>query len=68
MLLDDQLTAQRNHEEYAEPAADQREEEDAPVLQRKAEKNESRQREDHAPGDGFAGRAGGLHDVVFKNA
>ena len=68
MLLDDELAAQRNHEQHAQPSADQRQEKDAPVLQRKAQKDQRGQRENHAAGNGFAGRAGGLHDIVFEDA
>ena len=68
VLLDDELAAQRNHEEHAEPSADQRQEKYAPVFQREAEKNQRGQREDHAAGDRFAGRAGRLHDIIFEDA
>ncbi len=46
MFLHDQLAAQRNHEEHAQPAADQSEDENPRVLQIKTEKDEGRQRED----------------------
>ena len=68
MLLDDQLSAQRNHEEHAEPAADQSEQKDARVFEREAEEDQRWKRENHAARDGLAGGAGGLHDVVFEDA
>ena len=67
MLLHDELAAQRNHEEHAEPAADQREKEDARVFEIEAEKDQRRQSEDDAGSDGLAGVARGLDDVVFKD-
>ena len=67
VLLHNELAAQRNHEQHAEPAADQRQHEDARVLEIEAEKDQRRQREDDARGDGLAGVAGGLDDVVLKN-
>ncbi len=68
VLFDDELAAQRNHEKHAQPSADQRQEEDAPVLQRKSQEDQRGQSEDHSAGNRFAGRAGGLHDVVFEDA
>ncbi len=67
MLLDDELAAQGNHEQHAQPAADEREHEDARVLEIEAEKNKRREGEDDAGGDGLAGIAGGLDDVVFED-
>ena len=67
MLLDDELAAQGNHEEHAEPSADEGEHEDARVFKIEAEKDQRGQREDDAGGDGLAGVAGGLDDVVFKD-
>ena len=49
MLLDDELAAQRNHEQHAQPSADQRQKENAPVFaEREAQENQRGQREDHA--------------------
>ena len=67
VLLDDELAAKGNHEEDAEPAADQRQHEDAGVFEIEAEKDQRREGEDDSRGDGLAGVAGGLDDVVFKN-
>ena len=67
MLLHNELAAQRNHEQHAQPAADERQHEDAGVLEIEAEKDQRRQREDDARSDGLAGVAGGLDDVVFED-
>src|ERR1700722_5395050 len=69
VLLDDELAAQRNHEEDSEPAAHQGKKEDAPVfgVQREAEEDQRRDGENSSGGDRFAGRAGGLDDIVFEN-
>ena len=67
VLLDDELAAEGNHEEDAEPATDEGEHEDAGVFEIEAEEDERGQREDDSGGDGLAGIAGGLDDVVFKN-
>ena len=64
---DDELAAQRNHEEHAQPAADERQHEDAGVLEIEAEEDQRGQGEDDAGGDGLAGVAGGLDDVVFED-
>ena len=66
VLLDDERTAQRHHEQHAEIAADQRQHEDAEVFEVEAEKDERRQREDDARGDGLAGVARGLDDDAFQ--
>ena len=67
VLLDDELAAQGDHEEHAEPAADEGEHEDAGVFELEAEEDQRGQGEDDAGGDGLAGVAGGLDDVVFKD-
>ncbi len=67
VLLHNELAAQGNHEEDAEPSADERQHEDAGVLEIEAEKHERGQREDDARCDGLAGVAGGLDDVVFED-
>ena len=67
VFLDDELAAQGNHEEDAEPAADEGEHEDAGVLEIEAEKDQRGEGEDDARGDGLAGVAGGLDDVVFED-
>src|SRR5580692_354636 len=69
MLADDELAAQRNHEEDAEPSAKQRERENAPEgeLRAEAQKDQRGNREHDACSKRFAGGAGGLHDIVFEN-
>ena len=67
VFLDDELPAQRNHEQHADPPADERQQEDARVFERKAHEDQRRQREDGAGGDRLAGRPGGLHDVVLED-
>ena len=67
VLVDDELAAQRDHEEDAEPAAEEGEGEDAGGLEIEAEEDERGQGEDDAGGDGLAGVAGGLDDVVFED-
>ena len=68
VLFDDELAAERDHEEDAEPAAEEGEGEDAGGLEIEAEEDEGGQGEDDAGGDGLAGVAGGLDDVVFEDA
>jgi hypothetical protein len=67
VLVHDQLLAQRHHEQHAEKAADQRQHEDARILQIEAQKDQRRQREDDARGNGLPGVAGGLDDHVLQN-
>jgi hypothetical protein len=67
VLFDDQLAAQGNHEQHAQPAADQGQQEDAGVLEVKAEKNQRGQGEDDPGGDRLTGVASGLDNVVFQN-
>ena len=67
VLLHDQLPAQRNHEQHADPAADQRQHEDARVLEGKAHEDQRRQREDRAGGDRFTRRPRRLDDVVLED-
>ena len=68
VLFDDELAAERDHEEDAEPSAEERQGEDAGGLEVEAEEDQRRQGEDDARGDGLAGVAGGLDDVVFEDA
>ena len=68
MLFDDELAAQRDHEEDTEPSAKQGEGEDAGGFEVEAEEDERGQGEDDAGGDGLAGVAGGLDDVVLEDA
>ena len=67
VLLDDQLSPQRNHEEDAQQAAQQRQQKDARVFQVEAEKDQRRQGEDDAGGDRLAGVAGGLDNIIFQD-
>ena len=69
VLFDDELAAQRNHEEDAEPSAEQRERENSPEGEFGAEAQEDQRGdgEHDSGGERFACRAGGLHDVVFEN-
>ena len=67
VFLNDERAAERDHEEDAEVAADQRQHEDAEVLEIEAEEDERGQGEDDAGGDGLAGVAGGLDDDGFEN-
>ena len=67
MLLDDQILAERNHEEHAEQSADEREPEDSPELELVAEKEQRGHCVHYSGGDRLAGRADGLHDVLFEN-
>src|SRR5208282_2716463 len=69
VLLDDELAAQGNHKENAEPAAEQRHREDAPERELRAEAQENQRGEsEHYSGrERFSRRAGGLHDVVFQD-
>ncbi len=67
MFLNDELAAERIMKRTPQPSADEREHEDAGVLQVEAEKDQGGQGEDDARGDGLAGVASGLDDVVFKD-
>ena len=69
MLFDDELAAQRNHEQHAEPSAEERQRKNPPEreLRAEAKKDQRGNREHDAGGERFAGGAGGLHDVVFEN-
>jgi hypothetical protein len=67
VLLNDELAAQGNHEQYAQPAADQRQKEDARVLEIEAQKDQRGQRKDDARSDRLAGVAGGLDDIVLED-
>ena len=70
VLLDDQRPPQRDHEQHAEDAADQREGEDVEVVEVRLavrEEDERRDGESDAGGDRLAGRADRLHDVVLED-
>ncbi len=68
VLVDDELSAEGDHEEYAEPSAEEGEGEDSRGLEIEAEEDQRRQSKDHARGDGLACIAGGLDDIVFEDA
>src|SRR5215472_5085134 len=69
VLFDDQLAPQRDHEQDAEPASQQRQGENPPEgkFRAEAQKNQRRQREHYARGKRFSRGTGGLHDVVFED-
>ena len=67
VLVDDELFAQRDHKQDAEPAAKERKRKDARRLEIEAKEDERGQREDHAGGDRLTGIPGGLDDVVLEN-
>ena len=68
VLFHNELAAQRNHEQHAQPAAKERERKDAARLQVEPQEDQRRQRENDAGGDGLARVASGLDDVVLQNA
>src|ERR1035438_7942866 len=68
VLFDDELAAQGNHEENAQPSAEERECEDAGRFKIEAQEDERRQCEDNARGDGLSGVSRGLDDVVLEDA
>src|SRR5882762_10354498 len=69
VFLDDELASQRDHEEHAEPSAEESQRKDSPKGEfgAEAEKNQRGNREHDAGGERFAGWAGGLDDVVFED-
>ncbi len=69
MFLDDELAPQRHHEKDAKPSAKQRERENSPEgeFRAEAEKDQRGNCKHHASSERFSRRAGGLHDVVFQN-
>ena len=68
VLFDDELAAEGDHEEDAEPSAEEGEGEDAGGFEVEAEEDERGEGEDDSGGDGLAGVSGGLDDVVFEDA
>ncbi len=68
VLFDDELSAERDHEEDAEPAAEEGEGKDAGGFEVEAEEDERGEGEDDSAGDGLAGVSGGLDDVVLEDA
>ena len=68
VLFDDELAAKRNHEENAEPSAEESEREDAGRFEIEAKEDESGKCEDDTGRDGLASVAGALNDVVFEDA
>ncbi len=71
VLLDDQRAPQRHHHQHAEDAAGERQHRDLRVVEIlrsfRHQEDQRRDREDHAAGHRFAGRADGLDDVVFED-
>ncbi len=67
MFLDNELAPQWNHEEDADPPAEERQREDARVLQVKAKEDQRGQREDDAAGNALACVPCRLDDVVLQN-
>ncbi|MNX69883.1 hypothetical protein D3C86_1011180 [compost metagenome] len=66
VLVNDEALAQGDHHEHAQKPAQKGDHEDANELQVLAQEQQGRHGEGHAGGDGLAGRAGGLHDVVLE--
>ena len=64
---DDERAAQRDHHQDAEQAAEHRDQHHARDLEVEAEDHDRRHGHADAEGDRFAGRAGGLHDVVLED-
>ncbi len=67
MFLHNELAAKRNHEEHAEPTANQGKHKDAGILKIEAQKHQRRKSKDDTGCDGLPGVSSGLNDVVFKN-
>ena len=67
MLGDDERAPEGDHHENAEQAAEQADEHDTANLQVEAQDHDGRHRHAEAEGDGLAGRAGGLDDVVLED-
>ena len=67
MLLHNQRAAQRNHHQDAEQPAQNGDQHHPRKLKVETENHDRRHRYANAKSDRFAGRARGLHDVVFKN-
>ena len=58
MLFDDELAAERDHEEDSEPSAEEGEGEDAGGFEIEAEEDKGGEGEDDSGGDGLAGVSG----------
>src|ERR1700743_400799 len=67
MFFDDELTAQRNHEEHAQPSPKQRQHKNADVLKIETEEDQCRKRKDDAGSNRLAGIARRLNDIIFEN-
>ena len=67
MLGDNERPTQRDHHEYAQEAAEQPYEHDPADLKVEAENHDGRHSDTEPEGDGFARRAGGLHNVVLQD-
>src|SRR6266481_5926046 len=69
VFLDDELAAERHHEQDTKPTAQERKRENAPEgeFRAEAQKNQGGDREHDARSKRFTGGARRLHDVVFQN-
>ena len=67
VLLHNQLPPQRDHEQHAQPAAQHRQHKNPEVLQIESQKDQRRQREDHAGSNRLPGVSRRLDNVVLEN-
>ncbi len=67
VLAHDEIAAQRDHEQHAEPAAREGDPHDAPVARLEPEEHEGGEREHDACRDRLAGAPCRLDDVVFQD-
>jgi hypothetical protein len=67
VLLDDQVAAQRDHHQHTEHPAGERDHRRQADLERVAEEDQRGDAEHNGRGDGFAGGASGLDDVVLED-
>ena len=67
MLINDQCAPQRDHHQNAEQAASNRNEHDACDFQIETEDKYCRHGHPQTERDGFAGRAGSLHNIIFED-
>jgi hypothetical protein len=68
VFFDDELAAEGNHEEDAEPSTEEGEGEDAGGFEIEAEEDERREGKDDSGGDGLSCVSCGLDNVVFEDA
>jgi len=67
MFLDNQLAAQRDHEQDADPSTEQGQHKNPEVFEIESQKDQRREREDHAGRNRLARVPCRLNDVVLKN-